>query len=200
MRKTTQALSLTLAMFLTCAGVMAKQPCCKQEKIDVADDEVAVGSTLQYDTSSYGGSISLATILADMDIQINEVVKKTFIVTWSIGNKTYWINKEENEDGSEVFVTININHPFFKPYSNNEDFKIVLEKFVISFVVAEEQAKLVEETQKENKKLEEQEPAPIAKEKRESFDTGAVDEYDGYNLVVTGSGTATITIIWNTSY
>ncbi len=75
-------------------------------------------------------------------IQINEVVKKTFIVTWSIGNKTYWINKDENEDGSEVFVTININHPFFKPYSNNEDFKIVLEKFVISFVVAEEQAKL----------------------------------------------------------
>ena len=38
-------------------------------------------------------------------------------------------------------VTININHPFFKPYSNNEDFKVVLEKFVISFLVAEEQAK-----------------------------------------------------------
>ena len=36
----------------------------------------------------------------------------------------------------------------------------------------------MEETQKENKKLEEQEPAPIAKEKRESFDTGAVDEYE----------------------
>ena len=34
MRKTTQALSLTLALFMTCAGVMAKQPC-KQEKIEV---------------------------------------------------------------------------------------------------------------------------------------------------------------------
>lgn len=87
-------------------------------------EEVAVGTERRY------------------SIQINEVVKKTFIVTWSIGNKTYWINKDESEDGSEVFVTININHPFFKPYSNNEDFKIVLEKFVISFVVAEEQAKL----------------------------------------------------------
>lgn len=75
-------------------------------------------------------------------IQINEVVKKDFIVSWSIGNKTYWINKEDSEDGKQVFITININHPFFKPYSNNEDFKIVLEKFVISFVVAEEQAKL----------------------------------------------------------
>ena len=75
-------------------------------------------------------------------IQVNEVIKKDFIVTWSIGNKTYWINKEDSEDGKEVFITININHPFFKPYSNNEDFKVVLEKFVISFVVAEEQAKL----------------------------------------------------------
>ena len=75
-------------------------------------------------------------------IQINDVVKKDFIVEWSIGNKAYWINAEEAEDGSEINIVININHPFFKPYSNNEDFKIVLEKFVISFVVAEQQAKL----------------------------------------------------------
>ena len=75
-------------------------------------------------------------------IQINDVVKKDFIVEWSIGNKAYWINAEESEDGSEINIVININHPFFKPYSNNEDFKIVLEKFVISFVVAEQQAKL----------------------------------------------------------
>lgn len=75
-------------------------------------------------------------------IQINAVVKKIFKVMWAIGNKTYWINVEDSEDGSEVRIIININHPFFKPYSNNEDFKIVLEKFVISFVVAEQQAKL----------------------------------------------------------
>ena len=35
MKKTTQALSITLAMFLTCTVVMAKQPCCKQEKVEV---------------------------------------------------------------------------------------------------------------------------------------------------------------------
>ena len=68
--------------------------------------------------------------------------KKDFVVEWSIGTKVYWINAEESEDGSEINIVININHPFFKPYSNNEDFKIVLEKFVISFVVAEQQAKL----------------------------------------------------------
>lgn len=75
-------------------------------------------------------------------IQINEVIKKDFIVEWSIGNKAYWINVEDSEDGKEVYIIININHPFFKPYTNNEDFKIILEKFVISFVVAEQQAKL----------------------------------------------------------
>ena len=52
-------------------------------------------------------------------IQINDVVKKDFIVEWSIGNKAYWINAEESEDGSEINIVININHPFFKPYSNN---------------------------------------------------------------------------------
>lgn len=78
-------------------------------------------------------------------IQINDVVKKDFVVEWAIGNKSYWINVEDSEDGKEVSVVININHPFFKPYTNNEDFKIVLEKFVISFVVAEQQAKLISE-------------------------------------------------------
>lgn len=88
------------------------------------DEEISVGNERKY------------------PIQINEVIKIDFIVTWSIGNKKYWINKENSKDGKEVFITININHPFFKPYTNNEDFKVVLEKFVISFVVAEEQAKL----------------------------------------------------------
>ena len=35
MKKTTQMLSITLAMFLTCTMVMAKQPCCNQEKVEV---------------------------------------------------------------------------------------------------------------------------------------------------------------------
>ncbi|MBR3604985.1 MAG: hypothetical protein IKL52_03035, partial [Candidatus Gastranaerophilales bacterium] len=39
MKKTTQALSVTLALFLTCAGVIAKEPCnckkCANEKVQV---------------------------------------------------------------------------------------------------------------------------------------------------------------------
>ena len=61
---------------------------------------------------------------------------------WTIGNDEYWIKVEESEDRNEIQITININHPFFKPYSNDAEFKIVLEKFVIAFVVAEQQAKL----------------------------------------------------------
>lgn len=76
-------------------------------------------------------------------IAINDVVKKEFFVEWAIGNKSYWINVDETEDGNDINIIININHPFFKPYSNNEDFKIVLEKFVISFIVAEQQAKTI---------------------------------------------------------
>ena len=47
--------------------------------------------------------------------------------------------KKEDESLS---VSINVNHPFFKPYSNEDEFQVVLEKFVIAFVVAEETAKL----------------------------------------------------------
>lgn len=39
-------------------------------------------------------------------------------------------------------MLINIDHPFFMPYSKDEEFKKVLEKFVLAFVVAERQAKL----------------------------------------------------------
>ncbi len=102
---------------------------------EVAKYEEYLKSTNNEEEKTVGNSRSYL-------ININEVVKKTFIVEWAIGNKAYWINAEDSENGDEIKIIININHPFFKPYSNNEDFKVVLEKFVISFVVAEQQAKL----------------------------------------------------------
>ncbi len=72
-------------------------------------------------------------------VKINDIESKSISIEWDIGNKEYWINVKENDGIIEI--TININHPFFKPYSNEEEFKIVLEKFVIAFVVAEQQAK-----------------------------------------------------------
>lgn len=70
------------------------------------------------------------------------VSKKKFKVKWAIGNDDYWIKVDDSSSENEVSVVININHSFFKPYSNDTEFKIVLEKFVIAFVVAEQSAKL----------------------------------------------------------
>ena len=50
--------------------------------------------------------------------------------------------KESEENTDQLYILINIDHPFFRPYSNQDDFKIVIEKFVISFVVAEYTAKM----------------------------------------------------------
>ena len=76
------------------------------------------------------------------DIKINAVVTKTFSVKWSIASDDYWIHVDDYTDEKKVDVIININHSFFKPYSNNPEFKVVLEKFVVAFVVAEQTAKV----------------------------------------------------------
>ena len=64
-----------------------------------------------------------------------------------------------------------------------QDDKANIKKFtekirMIEAAQAEEQAQLVEDTQKENKRLEEEEPAPIPQENRESFDTSELDEFE----------------------
>lgn len=75
------------------------------------------------------------------DIPVNNVQELKINVQWSIGKRNYWINYHDNPSGG-IDVHINIDHPFFIPYSKDEDFKKVLEKFVLAFVVAEQQAKL----------------------------------------------------------
>ncbi len=75
-------------------------------------------------------------------VQINSALTKDISITWKIGNDRKWIEVSENpEEG--IGIVVNINHPFFKPYSNEEEFQVVLEKFVIAFVVSEEQAKSI---------------------------------------------------------
>ena len=125
-----------------CNSVSADSNTATNESLDTTNDNDAEKAYEEYLNATNNKEEVSVGNKRKYSIQINEVITKEFVVTWSIGNKTYWINKEESEDGKKVFITININHPFFKPYSNNEDFKVVLEKFVISFVVAEEQAKL----------------------------------------------------------
>lgn len=75
------------------------------------------------------------------NVPINAVLTKQFEIQWTIGKMDYWIDYYENEN-CVVEVQINIDHPFFMPYAKDENFKTVLEKFVLAFVTAEQQAKL----------------------------------------------------------
>ena len=74
-------------------------------------------------------------------VNINPVTSINFNVQWAIGNRAFWIDYAERENDT-YDVLINIDHPFFMPFSKDESFKRVLEKFTLSFILAEKQAKL----------------------------------------------------------
>lgn len=95
------------------------------------------------DESNSGPEIVLEDKVRIYPVHIDAITEKIIHVKWAIVDRQYWIDVEE--DGDNINILININHPFFKPYSNDLDFKKVLEKFVIAFVVAEQQAKLTSE-------------------------------------------------------
>ncbi len=80
------------------------------------------------------------------EVSINPVTRIEFNVQWAIGNRSFWIEYTEKEN--DIFdVLINIDHPFFMPFSKDENFKRVLEKFTLAFILAEKQAKLVSDKQ-----------------------------------------------------
>lgn len=66
----------------------------------------------------------------------------TITVSWIFGDSTtYWIKVDPSDDGTTACVQLNINHPFFKPFCEQEDFKEVLEKFALAFALSELQVK-----------------------------------------------------------
>lgn len=73
-------------------------------------------------------------------IPISQVEEVDFVVKWTTGNKNYWI-EYDNYEPDKYDVTINIEHPFFMPFSKEEKFKRVLEKFTLAFILSERQAK-----------------------------------------------------------
>ena len=70
-------------------------------------------------------------------IPINPYLTCRINVKWAIGDNSSWISVDVSEDGSNAFIKLNVNHPFFKPFSENEAFKVVLEKFAIAFALSE---------------------------------------------------------------
>lgn len=74
-------------------------------------------------------------------IQLDGASRCTISVQWTKGNAATWIRVDSEEDGNKASIQLNINHPFFKPFSEKEDFKLVLEKFAIAFALAEIRAR-----------------------------------------------------------
>lgn len=74
-------------------------------------------------------------------IPMSPVIHVDFSVQWARGSNRYWIEYTET-DTDKYEVLINIDHPFFMPFTKEDGFQKVLEKFALSFILAERQAKL----------------------------------------------------------
>lgn len=71
-------------------------------------------------------------------VNLNNIEKKKFKVYWKIADNANWLEY----DSTDSTIIININHPFFKPYSKEREFKILLDKFVVAYISAEESCKM----------------------------------------------------------
>lgn len=78
----------------------------------------------------------------DYIVNVDKVLNRKITVSWEIAGNEKWITVDQPDRNSDINVIINVNHKFFKPYSNEEEFQVVLEKFVIAFVIAEAQARI----------------------------------------------------------
>ncbi len=70
----------------------------------------------------------------EYSLPLNEFKTITFKVYWKISNNFKWL--EYDRDNNNIYI--NINHPFFKPYSERNEFKELLDKFVICLIYSEE--------------------------------------------------------------
>ena len=107
-----------------------------EESSESDDVREYVDTVLNHDTEE-----TLVGTRRDYSIPIDAVVKVNFNVQWAIGNRNFWIEYTETSPDN-YDVKINIDHPFFMPFSKDENFKRVLEKFTIAFVLSERQAKM----------------------------------------------------------
>ncbi len=116
------------------------------------DDSLELGGTTSNENSSdideYINTVlnqrtvdeTISTI-REYNVPLTPIITVNFSVQWARSSKKYWIEYTANDDDN-YDVRINIDHPFFKPFSNEEGFQKVLEKFALAFILAERQAKL----------------------------------------------------------
>lgn len=84
---------------------------------------------------------SVSVYVRSYTVCIDSITKRTYKIRWSVANDSgYWITTNPVDEDT-VDVVINVNHHFFKPYSNELNFQIIIEKFIIAFLIAEDKAK-----------------------------------------------------------
>lgn len=111
------------------------------QKTEDSDEQSVLGLYKEYQAEQNNQPEVVDDKVRTYHIQMDGANKCTISVRWTIGNSSTWLKVDAKEDGSKADIQLNINHPFFKPYSEKEDFKSVLEKFAIAFALAEIRAK-----------------------------------------------------------
>lgn len=109
--------------------------------VETSDEQSALDLYKEYQAEQNNQPEVIDDKVRTYPIQIDGANKCIISVRWTLGNSSTWIKVDAEEDGSKADIQLNINHPFFKPYSEKEDFKSVLEKFAIAFALAEIRAK-----------------------------------------------------------
>jgi len=114
----------------------------------INDEEIEDEAPVQSDVQEYIDTVLNADVQEEIvgtprqyRVPLTPIMNVEFTVQWSVGNRSFWIEYTEVET-DKYDVLINIDHPFFMPFSKDEEFKRVLEKFTLAFILAERQAKL----------------------------------------------------------
>ena len=107
-----------------------------QEPLD-SEGQAVLGLYKEYQTEQNNLPEEIDDKVRAYTIPLDAASKCKISVQWTKGNAATWIKVDSAEDGSSASIKLNINHPFFKPFSEMEDFKMVLEKFAIAFALAE---------------------------------------------------------------
>lgn len=115
---------------------------------ETSNGEASNGEMLESDMTEYIETVlnaesadEVVSTIRTYSIPISPVSNVEFTVQWARGSKKYWIEYTEI-DIDKYDVLINIDHPFFMPFTKEEGFQTVLEKFALSFILAERQAKM----------------------------------------------------------
>lgn len=113
-----------------------------------SNEEPANGESSGTDITEYIETVlnveptdEIVSTIRTYSVPMSPVTHVDFSVQWARGSNKYWIEYTEI-DIDKYEVLINIDHPFFMPFTKEDGFQKVLEKFALAFILAERQAKI----------------------------------------------------------